>query len=454
MSRAIIAAVEKAGARAIVSEGWSARGKEKKDGGRGSTTAPTSSSSSSVPPALPPRATTTSEPSTFPATMTLAERTTDFLYSQQGEPLSNFEVYTGLYQLLSDYSRLSLGSGKAADGPVSPGSLTPEQVAAINSQPLANQTVPIRGALLTPTLSSKSHTGKNKKEAPGPIVWPDTIYKVKAIPHDWLFPRLDGVVHHGGAGSTAAGLRAGCPTVIKPFFGDQSYWGMAVERQGLGVVVKELEPESLADALIKITTDPGMRARAQAVGEKLRAEDGTERAADLIESEFEYARNLMEDLLVGDFEKEQLREQRKALVQELRGKRKQMAEERAKLEAKLKAQGLSKLEVDAAVKETLMKSMSFDLGDDGDDDSDDGDDLMRSMTEISISDSKNSGTGPMSSLARKTGQGLIKATVLGAGLVTTGQVFGLQVAKNAWSLVVGDRGKKKKTTTTTTEQQP
>ena len=54
---------------------------------------------------------------------------------------------------------------------------------------------------------------------------PDTIFKLDAAPHDWLFPQVAAVVHHGGAGTTAAGLRAGRPTVICPFMGDQPFWG-------------------------------------------------------------------------------------------------------------------------------------------------------------------------------------------------------------------------------------
>lgn len=57
---------------------------------------------------------------------------------------------------------------------------------------------------------------------------PDTIFKLQAAPHDWLFDHVSAVVHHGGAGTTAAGLRAGRPTVICPFFGDQPFWGRRV----------------------------------------------------------------------------------------------------------------------------------------------------------------------------------------------------------------------------------
>jgi hypothetical protein len=383
----------------------------------------------------------------FLPTMTFAERATEFLFGEP-EQLTNHEAYVGLYQILSDYSRLSTG-GKANTSPISPSSFSKEQISAMNSQALANQPVPTRGILLDDKSSKPAKDSKSQKDVhSGPLVWPDSIYKVKAIPHDWLFPQLDGVVHHGGAGSTAAGLRAGCPTVIRPFFGDQDYWGLAIESRGLGVVVRgALEPESLAEALVKVTTDAGMRERAQAVGEKLRSENGPETAADLIEKELDHARNLMEDLLVGDHEKMQLRDQRKALVKELQDKKKVMDTERAKIEARLRAQGVTnKAELDTAVKEQLAKSMSFALseGDPEDEDDDEGDDLMRMMTDISISSGTSSG-GAMSTIGRKTGRALIKATVLGAGLVTTAEVFGLQIARNAWSLVVGG-GKKAKAT--------
>ena len=53
---------------------------------------------------------------------------------------------------------------------------------------------------------------------------PDNVLLVDAVPHDWLFPRCQAVIHHGGAGTTAAGLLASCPTTVVPFFGDQSFW--------------------------------------------------------------------------------------------------------------------------------------------------------------------------------------------------------------------------------------
>lgn len=116
---------------------------------------------------------------------------------------------------------------------------------------------------------------------------PPNVFMLDAAPHDWLFPRMRAVVHHGGAGSTMAGLRAGKPTVICPFFGDQPFWGQVVLRAGVGpapVPQKSLTAERLADA-IRAALDPAVAAQAAAVGERIRAEDGTARAVHLIERE-------------------------------------------------------------------------------------------------------------------------------------------------------------------------
>lgn len=62
---------------------------------------------------------------------------------------------------------------------------------------------------------------------------PPECYMVEKIPHDWLFPQVDAVLHHGGAGTTGASLRAGVPTIIKPWFGDQFFWGSRVQKLGV-----------------------------------------------------------------------------------------------------------------------------------------------------------------------------------------------------------------------------
>lgn len=100
--------------------------------------------------------------------------------------------------------------------------------------------------------------------------YPDTIYKIDSIPHDWLFPQIQGVVHHGGAGTTAAGLRAGLPTVIKPFFGDQRFWGQRVEELGVGVCLVKLTVDKLSDALMLVTRNNAMISKANVLGTTIR----------------------------------------------------------------------------------------------------------------------------------------------------------------------------------------
>ncbi len=88
---------------------------------------------------------------------------------------------------------------------------------------------------------------------------PPTILRIDSAPHDWLFPRMAAVVHHGGAGTTAAGLAAGVPSVIVPFFADQPFWGRRVAALGAGpapVPIKKLTGERLAAAIRAATGDP------------------------------------------------------------------------------------------------------------------------------------------------------------------------------------------------------
>jgi UDP:flavonoid glycosyltransferase YjiC (YdhE family) len=119
---------------------------------------------------------------------------------------------------------------------------------------------------------------------------PDDVYAVDSVPHDWLFPQMAAVVHHGGAGTTAAGLRAGTPTVIVPFFGDQPFWGRRVAELGVGpapIPQKQLSVERLAAAIRTAAGDPAMRARAQELGRRIRQEDGVARAVEVFHAEME-----------------------------------------------------------------------------------------------------------------------------------------------------------------------
>jgi sterol 3beta-glucosyltransferase len=106
---------------------------------------------------------------------------------------------------------------------------------------------------------------------------PNYVHFVKSVPHSWLFPRMAAVIHHGGAGTTAAGLRAGVPTIIVPFFGDQPFWGQRVADLGVGVAPiprKQLTVDRLVAAIDTVTTDRAMRQRAADLGAKIQAEDG------------------------------------------------------------------------------------------------------------------------------------------------------------------------------------
>jgi sterol 3beta-glucosyltransferase len=113
------------------------------------------------------------------------------------------------------------------------------------------------------------------------------IFFIDDVPHSWLFPRTKAVIHHGGAGTTGAGLRAGVPSIIAPLASDQYAWAERVVQLGVGPrtpSMNNLTSEKLAQSIITADTDTAMRARADALGRKLREENGLTRAVDLIES--------------------------------------------------------------------------------------------------------------------------------------------------------------------------
>ena len=113
---------------------------------------------------------------------------------------------------------------------------------------------------------------------------PDDVFVVDAVPHDWLFPRMAAVVHHGGAGTTAAGLRAGKPSVICPFITDQ-FFGGRVHDLGAGpqpVPQRRLSAERLAAAIDLAVNDEAVAEASRALGERIAREDGVAVAADYI----------------------------------------------------------------------------------------------------------------------------------------------------------------------------
>ncbi len=122
-----------------------------------------------------------------------------------------------------------------------------------------------------------------------PIHRSDRLYSAAAVPHSWLFPQVAGVVHHGGAGSTAAGLRAGVPSLVVPFMGDQPFWGRRVQALGVGpkpIPRRRLSAERLAEGIRLMVADEAMRRRAADLGARIREEDGVGRAVDLLEQHF------------------------------------------------------------------------------------------------------------------------------------------------------------------------
>lgn len=131
--------------------------------------------------------------------------------------------------------------------------------------------------LLTPALEGHS---------PGPVS--DRVLAVGDLPHEWLFARTAGVVHHGGAGTTHTALRACVPSVAVPFGVDQPYHAYRLHRLGVGpapVRVTRLTVGRLTRLLSDLVHGPesaAYRRRAVAVGERIRAEDGVGRTVDLL----------------------------------------------------------------------------------------------------------------------------------------------------------------------------
>jgi UDP:flavonoid glycosyltransferase YjiC (YdhE family) len=116
----------------------------------------------------------------------------------------------------------------------------------------------------------------------------ERVFFADYIPHSWLFEHVRAVVHHGGAGTTAAGLYAGLPTLVIPFGGDQPFWGQQIYRRGLGpkpIPRDKMSEHKLARALSQLVGNPAFRENAQYISKHLRMEDGAATAADIIEQE-------------------------------------------------------------------------------------------------------------------------------------------------------------------------
>ena len=113
----------------------------------------------------------------------------------------------------------------------------------------------------------------------------DLLY-LESAPHDWLLPRCKMIIHHGGAGTTAAGLRAGIPNIVVPFTADQPFWGNRVHAMGTGpkpILVKNISVEKIMRAIAEAASNV-IRDRAQVIGQNIRSEDGVKDAIKLLEN--------------------------------------------------------------------------------------------------------------------------------------------------------------------------
>lgn len=107
---------------------------------------------------------------------------------------------------------------------------------------------------------------------------PEGVFMLGNVPHDWLFEHVSAVVHHGGAGTTAAGIKAGKPTFVVPFFGDQPFWGAMIARAKAGpdpIPYKSLDAEKLSEG-IKFCLKPETLEQSKALGEQIREERGVD----------------------------------------------------------------------------------------------------------------------------------------------------------------------------------
>ncbi len=126
---------------------------------------------------------------------------------------------------------------------------------------------------------------------------PEEVFRVSDVPHRWLFPQMAAVIHHGGAGTTAAALRAGVPSVIVPYFGDQPFWAHHVHQLGASpkpISRKYLSAANLARAILETTQNEILLKNSSLLGNNIRAEDGTKRAVELIERYLKDPEGLMQ----------------------------------------------------------------------------------------------------------------------------------------------------------------
>jgi sterol 3beta-glucosyltransferase len=174
---------------------------------------------------------------------------------------ANWQPPEGLKRFIEVHPRLLyIGFG-------SPGTRQPQETLQIVLQALAE--ADLRAVLAFPEeLHTRMHL-------------PESVYPLASAPHAWLFPRMAALVHHGGAGTTAAGLRAGVPALLTPLAIDQFFWGERLAALGAGpqpLPQRRLSAGRLAQALERLVYDTEMRRVSHRLGEAIRAEKGVETA--------------------------------------------------------------------------------------------------------------------------------------------------------------------------------
>ncbi|MBN2502947.1 MAG: glycosyltransferase family 1 protein [Anaerolineales bacterium] len=116
---------------------------------------------------------------------------------------------------------------------------------------------------------------------------PEHVFLLDYAPYTWLFPKMRGIVHHGGSGTTGLALRSGAPSVVIPFTADQPFWGERTRALGVGpapVLFQNLSVPNLAVAIQTMLTDKAMQQRAGEMRQKLLAEDGVKTAVKIVQS--------------------------------------------------------------------------------------------------------------------------------------------------------------------------
>jgi UDP:flavonoid glycosyltransferase YjiC (YdhE family) len=115
---------------------------------------------------------------------------------------------------------------------------------------------------------------------------PESVFVLEHCPHQWLFPRLQGAIHHGGAGTTATTLISGIPSIVVAFFADQPAWGHTLEQLGVSPATfsaTTVTTEALSESLQILSTAPSFKQRALQLQKLIQQEKGLSQTAEAIE---------------------------------------------------------------------------------------------------------------------------------------------------------------------------